>query len=272
MESLIRTEAEEVLTLDDYLAIRRTHRDGMPIKQIAREFGHSGNTIRKILKHAHPGPLPATRASWAPVLGPFHAIIDQILVDDEDAPPKQRHTAAQIYRRLRDDHGYRGVYAQVQRYVRAHRRRDRETFVPLGHLPGQRLETDFGHIDVDFPGCRTLVPFYVATWAYSNAPFALPLERTEAVLEGMVAAFEFFGAVPKEACFDYVPGNIIVADPSGDAAEESEGADVPLKEGLGALAGNAQTKMASEYSRVITNSATVAVWPSSVISAWPKST
>jgi hypothetical protein len=99
------------------------------------------------------------------VLGPFHATIDQILADDEDAPPKQRHTTAQSYRRLRDESGYRGVYAQVQRYVRAHRRRERETFIPLGHLPGQRLEADFGHIHVGFPEGRRLVPFLVATWA-----------------------------------------------------------------------------------------------------------
>jgi hypothetical protein len=49
-----------------------------------------------------------------------------------------------------------------------------------------------------------LVPFLVATWAYSNAPFvlALPFERTEAILEGMVAAFEFFGCVPREVWWD----------------------------------------------------------------------
>jgi transposase len=126
------------------------------------------------------------------------------LVDDETAPPKQRHTAAQVFRRLRDEHGYRGGYAQVQRYVRKHRRRHKETFIPLGHLPGQRLEADFGHIHVDFPEGRRLVPFLVAAWAYSNAPFvlALPFERTEAILEGMIAAFEFFGAVPKEVWWD----------------------------------------------------------------------
>ena len=204
MESLTRTEAEEVLTVDDYGAIRRAHRDGTPIKQISRELGHSRNTDRRILRQSRPCPIPTPRERSAPVLGPFHPVIDQILADDENAPPKQRHTAAQIYRRLRDEHGYRGVYAQVQRYVRAHRRRQRETFIPLGHLPGQRLEADFGHIHVDFPDGRKLVPFLVATWAYSNAPFvlALPFERTEAVLEGMVAAFEFFGCVPKEVWWD----------------------------------------------------------------------
>ena len=157
-----------------------------------------------LLKHAEPHPEPLTRNRFAPLLGPVQAVIDQILVDDETAPPKQRHTAAQVFRRLRDEHGYRGGYAQVQRYLRKHRRRHQETFIPLGHLPGQRLEADFGHIHVDFPDGRRLVPFLVTAWAYSNAPFvlALPFERTEAILEGMVAAFEFFGAVPKEVWWD----------------------------------------------------------------------
>jgi hypothetical protein len=109
-----------------------------------------------------------------------------------------------VFRRLKDEHGYRGCYGQVQRYLRKHQRRHRETFIPLGHLPGNRLEADFGHIHVDFPDGRRLIPFLVATWAYSNAPFvlALPFERTEAILAGMVAAFEFFGCIPKEVWWD----------------------------------------------------------------------
>jgi transposase len=106
----------------------------------------------------------------------------RLIVADRTAPPKQRHTAARVYRRLRDESGYRGGYAQVQRDLRKHRRRHEETIIPLGHLPGRRLEADFGHIHADFPDGRRPVPFLVATWAYSNAPFvlALPFERTEA--------------------------------------------------------------------------------------------
>jgi transposase len=193
-----------VVTVDDYGAIRRAHRDGLSIRQIARTFGHSRRIVRHALTHADPHPEPVTRNRAAPKLGPFQPLIDQILVEDRTAPPKQRHTAAQIYRRLRDESGYHGGYAQVQRYLRTHRRRDEETFIPLGHLPGRRLEADFGHIHVDFPEGRKPVPFLVTTWAYSNAPFvlALPFERTEAILAGMVAAFEFFGAVPKEVWWD----------------------------------------------------------------------
>jgi transposase len=191
-----------VITVDDYGAIRRARRDGKSIRQIAREFNLSRITVRKALKHSEP--TPTTRNRSAPKLGPFQGIIDQLLVDDETAPPKQRHTSAQVFRRLRDEHGYRGGYAQVQRYLLKHRRRERETFIPLGHLPGQRLEADFGHISVDFPEGRRQIPFLVTTWAYSNYPFvlALPFERTEAILEGMVRAFEFFGCVPKEVWWD----------------------------------------------------------------------
>ena len=199
-----RTEAKEVLTVDDYGAIRRARRDGMSIRQIARQFEHSRKTVRHALNHAEPLPTPRTRERTAPLLGPVEAIIDQILIDDETAPPKQRHTAAQVFRRLRDEHGYRGRYAQVQRYVLKHRRRERETFIPLGHLPGQRLEADFGHIYVNFPEGRRQIPFLVTTWAYSNYPFvlALPFERTEAILEGMVTAFDFFGCAPREVWWD----------------------------------------------------------------------
>jgi transposase len=193
-----------MVTVDDFGAIRRARRDGLSIRQIARQFGHSRRTVRHALTHAEPHPGPLTRNRAAPRLGPFQAIIDQILVDDETAPPKQRHTAAQVFRRLCDEHDYRGGYAQIQRYVRKHRPRHKETFIPLGHLPGQRLEADFGHIHVDFPEGRRLVPFLVTAWAYSNAPFvlALPFERTEAILEGMGASFEFHGAVPKEVWWD----------------------------------------------------------------------
>lgn len=75
---------------------------------------------------------------------------------------------------------------------------------PSCRSPTPRYAGSFGHIHVDFPDGRRPVPVLVAAWAYSNAPFAmaLPFERTEAVLEGMVAAFEFFGAVPREVWWD----------------------------------------------------------------------
>lgn len=193
-----------MLTVDDYGQIRRAFRDGMSIRDIARTFHHSRAKVPQILREAQPKPYTRTRPPAAPVLGPLHAIIDSILAADEDAPAKQRHTAMQIFRRLCAEHGYAGGYDQVRRYVGQQRRDRRETFIPLAHDPGQRLEADFGHIHVDFPEGRRLVPVLVTAWAYSNYPFvmAMPTERTEAILAGLVEAFTFFGCVPHEVWWD----------------------------------------------------------------------
>jgi transposase len=193
-----------MLTVFQYGEIRRAHRDGMSIREIARTFHHSRQKIRQVLAEGEPRPYTRTQPPLAPVLGPFHGIIDAILAEDEKAPPKQRHRATQIFRRLRDEQGYRGSYDQVRRYVGQHRRDRRETFIPLAHDPGQRLEADFGHIYVDFPDGRKQVPVLVTVWSYSNYPFvmAMPSERTEAILAGMVEAFNFFACVPHEVWWD----------------------------------------------------------------------
>src|SRR5262249_11709905 len=173
-------------------------------RRIARDLGHSRRKIRQVLSESQPPRYTRTRPPQAPVLGPFHSIIDQILESDQQAPPKQRHTAMQVFRRLRDEHGYRGGYARVQRHLLRSRRSHRETFVPLAHPPGRRLEADFGHIYVDFRDGRRQIPVLVAVWAYSNSPFVIarPTERPEAILAGMVAAFEFFGCAPREVWWD----------------------------------------------------------------------
>jgi len=193
-----------MLTVDDHGKIRLAYRDRMSIRAIARTFGHSRRKVREILANPQPKPYTRAKPKPAPVLGSFHSVIDAVLAGDENAPPKQRHTAMQLFRRLCDEYGYGGGYDQVRRYVGKQRLAHRETFIPLHHEPGQRLECDFGHIHVDFPEGRRLVPVMVAAWAYSNYAFAqaMPTERTEAILAGMVAAFEFFGYVPREVWWD----------------------------------------------------------------------
>src|SRR3972149_1591247 len=143
-----------MLTVEDYGQIRRAHRDGMSIRAMARVFHRSRAKIRVALAHPQPEGYPRTKAPPAPKLDPFKPIIDGILKADEQAPPKQRHTAMQLFRRLQGEQGYVGGYGQVRRYMQKHRRDRRETFIPLAHDAGQRLEGDFGHIPLDFPDGR----------------------------------------------------------------------------------------------------------------------
>jgi transposase len=193
-----------MLTVDLYAKIRLAHRDGLGIRALARKFGCSRQAVRKALQHAQPPPFRQPQPRHAPKLGSFRSIIDQILADDEKAPPKQRHYATHLFQRLVEEYGYQGSYDQVRRYVQAQRQAKVETFIPLSHAPGSRVECDFGHVYVDFPEGRRPIAVLLVTWAYSHFPFALalPSEKTEAILEGMVQAFEFFGCVPREAWWD----------------------------------------------------------------------
>lgn len=193
-----------MLTVDQYARIRQLRRDGLTIRQIAEQLHHSPKTILKALEHPEPAVTRRSLPRPAPVFGPFRAFVDGILAADAKAPRKQRHTAAQIYRRLVAEQGYTGQYDQIRRYLHQRRLAQRETFIPLEHQPGVRAEADFGHIHVDFPDGRRQVPVLLVTWSFSNAPFALalPTERTEAILHGLVEAFAFFGCVPVELWWD----------------------------------------------------------------------
>ena len=57
-----------MLTVDDYGDIRRAHRNGVSIKQIARGFEHLRNTIHKVLANPEPNPIPQARNRTASVL------------------------------------------------------------------------------------------------------------------------------------------------------------------------------------------------------------
>jgi transposase len=192
-----------MLTVDHYARIRRAYRDGMSIGEIARRFHHSRRKVREVLRgDGEPKGYSRKRQHYRR-LGGYLGVIEEILSEDEEAPPKQRHTAMRIFERLKAQ-GYRGGYDAVRRYVAKRRRRERETFIPLVHDPGERVEADFGQIYVDFPEGRRAVSVLVLVWSYSNAPFAvaLPTQRTEAILEGMVRGFEYFGCVPREVWWD----------------------------------------------------------------------
>jgi transposase len=193
-----------MLTVDQFARIRQLRRDGLTIRQIADQLHHSPKTILKALDNPEPRPAQTSAPRPAPVFGPFRPFVDEILAADETAPRKQRHTATQIFRRLVAEQGYTGQYDQVRRYLRQRRLERRETFIPLEHRPGVRAEADFGHIHIDFPDGRRPVPVLLVTWSYSNAPFAiaLPTERTEAILHGLVEAFAFFACVPVELWWD----------------------------------------------------------------------
>ena len=111
--------------------------------------------------------VPDVDGSWSG----FTAIIDRILRVDLDLPRKQRHTAKRIHERLRDEHGFDGGYTTVKDYVREHRVRTREMFVPLSHPPGH-AQSDFGEAWAIIDGLKRKVHYFVLDLPHSDATFA----------------------------------------------------------------------------------------------------
>ena len=80
--------------MDQYEHIRTANRVyGHCVSKIARDTGHSRNTIRKALRVELQG-YKLRQSQSFPVLGPFSQMIEQWLVDDKEQPKKQRHSAA----------------------------------------------------------------------------------------------------------------------------------------------------------------------------------
>lgn len=180
--------------------IRRDRdREETSIRALAERHGVHRRTVRQALESPLPPPRKRPAARPAPALGSHRVAIDEWLIADRDAPPKQRHTAHRIYERLIDERGARVSERQVRRYVRQRRAElgvlVEEAFVPLVHDPAAEAEVDWGQAEVCLGGERRKVHLFLMRSCFSGACFvqAFARETQQAFLEGHVGALAFFG-------------------------------------------------------------------------------
>ena len=127
-------------SVDVYLRVRRAVMvEGMSVREASRVFGLHRDTVRKMLDYPTPPGYRRKVPPGRPKLEAFMSVIVRIIEEDHRVPKKQRHTARRIYERIRDEYGFDGQYTIVKDYVREHRRRTKEMFVPLSHPPGQEV-------------------------------------------------------------------------------------------------------------------------------------
>ena len=193
--------------------------DGMSRRAAARYFGINRKTVDKMLCFPEPGAHGRSGQTYSRKLAEYTEIIDQILVDDRKVHSKQRHTAARIFERLRDEHGFTGGITIVRDYVAGAKLRSREVFIPLSHKPGH-AQVDFGEADGIIDGKLVRFHYFCMDLPHSDAPFikAYPSEVAEAFCEGHVAAFAFFGGVPQSILYDNT--KLAVAQILGDGTRE----------------------------------------------------
>lgn len=190
-----------MIKVDQYGYIRTAHRVyGKKIRQIAKETGHSKNTIKKVLRGEYCGYTPRSNQHY-PVLGSYVNIIDKWLTDDKSQPKKQRHTAVRIYRRLKQEQGFTGAETTVRKYVKEAKLRlglcGQQAFIPCEPTIGGEAEVDWGTCRAIIDGQSVRLKFFCMRSKYSGKHFVCcyPCERQQALFDGHIQAFSFFGGV-----------------------------------------------------------------------------
>lgn len=197
-----------MLTVDQYEFIRTGLRVyGLSISELARQTGHSRNTIRKVKQQEHSGYTKRTHQPH-PVMEPFTEIVDSWLIDDKDRHHKQRHTARRVYNRLVKEYNFDGAESTVRRYVRQARIRlgldNNKAFIPGLPEAGQEAEVDWGDFTAVIGGQSKRLKLFCLRSKYSGKNFirAYPVERQQALFDAHIRAFDFFGGIFRRLIYD----------------------------------------------------------------------
>jgi len=211
-----------MLGMVDIEFIRKRHFvDGWSVRRLSRQLGLARQTVRKALGSAEPPRYQLTEPRPSPVIDPVRPVIAAWLAADEQAPPKQRHTATRIYDRLVAEYAYTGSAATVRRAVAQMRPRVPEVFVPLAAAWGQQAQIDWGQALVELGGTPVVAHLFCLRLRASQVPFvwAAPTEKLEAFLEGHCRAFAWLGGVPAACRYDN-PKTAVVRILAGPTRQE----------------------------------------------------
>lgn len=186
--------------------------EGWRIHTIARHLGLHHSTVKRALERAGcAAPAPRRRPS---MLDPYEDFVRATLERFPRLPASVLHEM--VVRR-----GYRGGpdyfrHRLLQLGLRP--RRAPEAFLTLRTLPGEQAQVDWAHFGQRKVegGIRRLMAF-VMVLSYSRWIFLRFFwdERLPSFLAGHVAAFRFFGGVPRSALYDNLKSAVLERE--GDA-------------------------------------------------------
>lgn len=175
------------------------------IRQIAREFRCSRETVRKAIASPEPAAYTLTVSRPAPVLGAYKERIQELLAENERLPRKQRYTGHKIYQVIQKE-GYGGSESTVRGYIARLRqaKKRQKVYLPLEFDPGTDAQVDWGEGMAIIAGERVKVQLFYMRLCYSRKLFmmAFPNQKQEAFFEGHVRAFHHFQGVPHRISYD----------------------------------------------------------------------
>ncbi len=185
-------------------------RQGMGIRQIARELGCSRNTVRRYLQEARASRY-GPRQARSTKLDPFKPYVHERI---EAAKPRWI-PAVVLLREIRDM-GYAGGLTQLKMFINPLKRVEVEPVVRFETPPGQQMQADFTVIR---RGRDPLLAF-VATLGYSRASFVrfTTAEDADTLCTCVREALIYFGGVPQHVLFDNAKTVVVERDAYGEGS------------------------------------------------------
>jgi len=183
-----------MLTQEQAVEIRVLARQGVGIREMARQLGCSRNTVKRYLRNAGAvryGP----RAARATKLDPYRPYLRSRV---EAARPRWI-PAVVLLREIRE-RGYDGGLTQLKLFLAPLKAVSPEPVVRFETAPGEQMQADFTVIR---RGGDPLLAF-VATLGYSRASWVrfTAAEDTDTMLACVRGALNYFGGVPQHVLFD----------------------------------------------------------------------
>src|SRR5207248_11601981 len=174
---------------------------------------------------ASPRTYHLTKPSPAIVLGPYQLRVEELLVENEQLPRKQRYTSHKIFELLQAE-GYTGSESRIRQYIGAwrHTHQTPKLFLPLEYEPGQEAQCDWGEAIAIIGGVRQTVQVFVMRLCYSRKTFVMtfPTQRQESFFYAHVQAFNHFGGVPVRISYDNLATAVKLAMEKGKGRKRTE--------------------------------------------------
>ena len=183
------------------------HRDQKSIRQIARDFNMSKNTVKKVVRSDVTERTYTRTVQPRAKLADFEDRLKEYLTEDRGKPVKHRRSAQILYEQLQRD-GFTGGYDSVRRYLQQWRAKEQclgvAVFIPLTFDPGEAFQFDWSYEDVELGGVPVRVKVAQFRLCYSRMPFcvAYTREALEMVLDAHVRAFEFYDGACQRGIYD----------------------------------------------------------------------
>jgi transposase len=207
-----------MLRMIDRHAVQQMLMAGMSGGEVARHFGVSKRTVRRIRREASVGSADdrmarRTLALGRPRIGDEVQVRMRALIEEDPEA-----TRLEILRQLREEGTVLGESTFYRIFRRVSETIPRELMVRFEGVAGEFAQFDFGEVDIRLPeGRKKRIHFAAYRLKYSRwiGVVIVPNERAEALIRALLLGFEQSGGVPLRVVFDRPRTVVIGKDEHG---------------------------------------------------------